>query len=395
MASFLGNLNWDKLTDVLGYAAEMHRPGGNVQRYEQNRLAQKILQDKLKEQEAQKAAKARLMGGMDPTTGITWNTGRQAPTSVQRMEIPEELQGVPRVSGKPMDPAMMMEDDQALADARRQFGKQRQADIAQAFPELAEEQLMAQFAPPKMQTVGKTLGRVDADGTFTPVYRDESGDELTAWQRAQIERQDRAAGIQDRRLNQMEQNAQNAAIPKPPQGMRVKAGSDPQNPEFEYIPGSPGDQKRKSMIAADRATVDSTEKSAKIAIDTIDKIVKHPRLPNVIGTVDSVIPPLRDDTGEVKGLIDNIKSRVVVDVLNSLKANSANGSSGFGALSNQEAVILQNAIAALNQATTVDGFKEQLGVLKTFLNDTKSKVRQKYKDEYGEDYAPTVKEVDY
>jgi hypothetical protein len=395
MASFLGNLNWDKLTDVLGYAAEMHRPGGNVQRYEQNRLAQKILQDKLKEQEAQKAAKTRLMGGMDPTTGITWNTGRQAPTSVQRMDIPEELQGVPRVSGKPMDPAMMMEDDQALADARRQFGKQRQADIAQAFPELAEEQLMAQFAPPKMQTVGKTLGRVDADGTFTPVYRDESGDDLTAWQRAQIERQDRAAGIQDRRLNQMEQNAQNAAIPKPPQGMRVKAGANPQNPEFEPIPGSPADQKRRSQIAADRATVRATTESADRAIEAIDDVISSPKLGRVIGTIDSRTPIFNDETAAVQSKIDNIKSRVVVDVLNALKANSANGSSGFGALSNQEASILQNAIAALNQATTEKDFKEQLGVLKSFLNSTKTSVRQKYSDEYGEDYEPPVKEVDY
>jgi len=199
MASFLGNVNWDQLEDVLGYAAEMYRPGGDVARYDQNRLATKLLKEKLAERQQQQAAKSRLIGGKDPTTGITWETGRQAPSgSVHRMQYPDELADVPRTNGRPMDPAMMMEDDLQLAEARKTFSRNQQDDMMQAFPEAAEAALVSRMSP-KLEKVGKSIVRISGDDV-TPLYTDNS-DDMTPYQKAQIEAQNKRLELEGQRVD--------------------------------------------------------------------------------------------------------------------------------------------------------------------------------------------------
>lgn len=170
-------------------------------------------------------------------------------------------------------------------------------------------------------------------------------------------------------------------------GASVPAGYTMQ-PNGSLVPmvGGPADEKRKGQIAADRATIRSTTQSADRAIFAIDEVYKNEDLKRVLGPFDARFPALTERTGKIQGEIDNIKSRIVVDVMNALKAGSTNGSTGFGALSEKEMYVLQNAVAALNQVTTVAGFKEQLTTLKQFLNETKTNLRQKYVEEYGSEF---------
>jgi hypothetical protein len=169
-------------------------------------------------------------------------------------------------------------------------------------------------------------------------------------------------------------------------------------PDGSLVPmvGGPADEKRKGLIAADRATIRATSQSADRAISAIDGVLNSKDLSRVLGPFDARFPALTEKTGKIQGEIDNIKSRIVVDVMNALKAGSTNGSTGFGALSEKEMYVLQNAVAAMNQVTTVDGFKEQLNTLKQFLSQTKTNLRQKYSEEYGVEFQDAnQKMVDY
>ncbi len=330
-----------------------------------------------------------LLGGLDPDTGITWNSGRQV-SGVER-DIGPAQSNAPWVNPKALEGAPRINPDRA-----HDFKMSQKATLARAFPDEMRAMAADQYMP-KPDEFGAPVAGVDEEGR--PVYRrfgkrawegapikgfaPPKKDDMTPYQERQLE-------LSERRLNRLE----GPQPMKPPKDMRLKAGTAPEDEDFEAIPGSKlaletaeKERKAKGAKAADAAAVRTTEQAADATIAAIDDLLKDQALPAVIGTMDARTPTLLKSSAAAERKIDNIRSRIIIDVLGGLKASSANGSSGFGALSNQEASILGNAVAALEQATSDQEFRRQLGLLKNYLSNTKNSLKLKYRDEYGEDFS--------
>jgi hypothetical protein len=123
----------------------------------------------------QQGARATLLGGYDPETEITWETGRQG----------------------------MMPD-------------QTRAVGAQAFPEAAEaaaraKMFPAQLAPVKVgagETLGvPTLNQATGQYDFDPLYTGPRNEELTPWQKLQATNQDRQFNITQSRIDSQDARA--------------------------------------------------------------------------------------------------------------------------------------------------------------------------------------------
>jgi hypothetical protein len=72
-------------------------------------------------------------------------------------------------------------------------------------------------------------------------------------------------------------------------------------------------------------------------------------------------------TRDAQNALETVKNQVLLTTLGKLKALSATGASGFGALSNQEGKILQNSIANLETAQTHDAIVHNLRVIQQTL----------------------------
>lgn len=87
--------------------------------------------------------------------------------------------------------------------------------------------------------------------------------------------------------------------------------------------------------------------------------------------------------------IETLKSKTLLNTLGSLKSLSANGSSGFGQLSNQEGEALRSAVTSLDRGQSTDDFKASIDRLIQDAQFHRQNLLQKYSDTYGEDFAPS------
>lgn len=132
--------------------------------------------------------------------------------------------------------------------------------------------------------------------------------------------------------------------------------------------------KRRKAQAAQADTVASYDDS----IGAINTLLGSPGLPHlgtIQGDVETHIPLVRNDAKDAQAQLDTIKNRVLLDTIAKLKALSATGASGFGALSNQEGEILKNSIASLAGAQSNAQIVTNLRKIKTVLERSRDNLR--------------------
>ena len=265
IASFLGNLPWEKIADIAAGAAEINRPGGSLANLERNRLAQKLMQQQMDENTMDFDNKKKRMGAMDalanmgpgPTVPRSRDFERMAPTSL------DELKGAPTFSNQNAidalnkNPLPAPELDAARMQFRKDatdFSQQREKNLLTAYPELAG-QLALKSMTPEYKNVGKSLVRIDGDRA-EPIFTDTTQDELTAWQKTQLEKQEADRKNAERRLDQQDRiiNDQNdrANRPKNSAFIDIDTGSPLRiNSDGDYILGDKVVDPTKIMSAAD------------------------------------------------------------------------------------------------------------------------------------------------
>lgn len=84
------------------------------------------------------------------------------------------------------------------------------------------------------------------------------------------------------------------------------------------------------------------------AIDTLTTSPGFKSLGTYVGDVALNTPFIRGDTKDAQAQLRNISGQVAIATMNRMKALSAQGATGFGALSQQELKLLQNSLAALD-----------------------------------------------
>ena len=166
-----------------------------------------------------------------------------------------------------------------------------------------------------------------------------------------------------------------------PSGYRFKPDGS-----LEMIPGGPAEVAAQARAdaqdarkAADDAKAlqaeqtanarqDQAAESAQSLISAIDTLEAHPgfkTLGTVPGDFNLSVPYIRNATKDADAQLKNISGQVALATMNTLKALSKQGATGFGALSEKELSLLENSIATLkSENISNQQLKDSLQVIK-------------------------------
>jgi hypothetical protein len=127
----------------------------------------------------------------------------------------------------------------------------------------------------------------------------------------------------------------------------------------------PADDAKAQKIAAARADALDSVTQAIDGIDTLTKSGGFDNLGTYKGDLLGMIP--HTATKDAGNALETVKNQVLLTTLGKLKALSATGASGFGALSNQEGNILKNSIANLETAQSHAAIVHNLKIIRGTL----------------------------
>ena len=411
IASFLGNMDLNQIADLLEGAAEINRPGGSLANLQRNRIAQKLMQSQMEDADIERLDKKKRRAALDELAGLKAPTApnsldfnRIAPTALDAPDMAPEINNAPKFSSEDVQRSLMRNPLPApeLDAARKQFVKQdipayqdKQRELLMTgYPDLAG-QLALRNMTPEYKTVGKTLLRMDGDNA-TPVFEDTTSDELTAWQKTQVENQDRQFGAaQDTagmrhsqamaRIGAVESAADRRALPRAPKDYypNPKNQTALEDADFIVIPNSPTDLNQKRQLATDKAMHDQAIQQINQTMGDIDILAAHPSLGSVTGIVGS---RMADDSAlwlpDQKDAIVKIMSLKARNFLDSLTKLKANGPSGLGSLTETEGKKITDAVGVLDRAVGKDNFIKALNDLKSKLNSSKLTFDNKFQELY-------------
>lgn len=295
-----------------------------LQEYQRQRQAQDARQGKY----------AEIVGGLDPRSGITWNTGR---TSGDVAQTP----GYAGKGGSALPPTSP--GPGGLLD---KMAQQRGMDpsllrgMLQGMDPQAGAKAMFEMSRPE---------KAEADPAAIKEY--------------QFARQQGYTGsFVDFQLNQRKAGASNVTVGGAkygtiPTGYELREG--PGGAQLVPIPGGPA-----AVSAADdaakaktqeAATTETSTSKASMMLDAVGGIRDEFKNANTPVTGTLSIPFAQysgSPAGKVRSYVGALKSGVVLEAMQRLKQASATGSTGFGAMNQSELRILIDAIGALDPDTT-------------------------------------------
>lgn len=121
------------------------------------------------------------------------------------------------------------------------------------------------------------------------------------------------------------------------------------------------------------------------SIEKVEELVNHPGLKNITGWAAGRTPTISQDGQNAQALLDVLKNKVFVGMIQTLRNTSQTGSSGLGSITEKEGDRLENALVALKQSQDTDTFKGQLKDLIKEWKRVQRNIRRTYKDTYDED----------
>lgn len=158
------------------------------------------------------------------------------------------------------------------------------------------------------------------------------------------------------------QEVQQAGLPP---GTVAQVGPNGQVHVIAAAGNKTADSAKAEKLAAARSDALDSVNQAIDGIDTLQRSGGFGNLGTFTGDVLGHIP--HTQTRDAQNALETVKNQVLLTTLGKLKALSATGASGFGALSNQEGKILQNSIANLETAQTHDAIVHNLQVIRHTL----------------------------
>ncbi|WP_293705561.1 hypothetical protein [Stenotrophomonas sp. UBA7606] len=125
------------------------------------------------------------------------------------------------------------------------------------------------------------------------------------------------------------------------------------------------EKRQKADMAAQQAISSVTD-----SLGTIQRLRNHPgyrQLGTVMGDAALSTPLIRTDAKGANALLETIKSQMLINTLQSLKAASSTGASGFGSLTEREGDALRAAIANLTTAQSHEDLDSAIGQVENVL----------------------------
>jgi hypothetical protein len=370
---------------------------GAVQQHKTGQMQNQLLQmqmDSAKAAQQKQGALSSLFaeqyGGTDPTSGITWDTGRQGPGAMTDKQFAGRVMALDPQAG------MALQDHVAkMTLAQREQWKFEAPLVARAMGNVKDQpsyaaalnalgnagvdlsDLPEEYSPENVSSM-MAIGQEAESFTLSPGQTrfGPGGQPLASMPAAP---QQPTSGMQEYQeaVRQgfkgtfLDYKTAVAQAGRPQTNVTVgggKYGTIPpgymlkDGPDGEYmvpIPGGPAAQEIEAETrAAEERTVAQTQTSAGKAETMLDatgsvkKIMKEAKTP-ATGT-NSRPFALHSGTaaGQVRSYVGTLKSGVALGAMLRLKEASATGATGFGALSEKELALLIDDIGALDPDTT-------------------------------------------
>lgn len=136
-------------------------------------------------------------------------------------------------------------------------------------------------------------------------------------------------------------------------------------------------------ISLGRSTINSIDRN----INYIDRLLANEEgLRGIVGQAAQFKPTLMMLDGELEANadLDSIKSKIVLNTMNEMRASSAAGATGFGNMSNQQLKVIQDSMGALERATTGDQIIQNLRIIRNAFEQMRNTAIQSFDAEAGE-----------
>lgn len=274
-----------------------------------------------------------------------------------------------------------------------------------------DEQRQAERADKTMTTLTEDEEKALGLPTAGMYQRSAYGDVKPVWEPPKPDTKSEGLMAQERQLINERAGAEAAnRAPQQPAAPSISSIVDPKNPSRsitvdarvfnpqKYMQGDTsgilGESPKLGDAAKNTAMLQKKLPAAKqavsIANSSMDMLIKdaselknHPGLDNITGWIAGRTPTVSQEGRNAQELLNSIKSKTFVDVLQAMRAASKTGGA-VGNVSDREGDRLENAWAALGQSQDTETFKRRMDDLINIARDFKSRTQTAFDDEYAD-----------
>lgn len=158
---------------------------------------------------------------------------------------------------------------------------------------------------------------------------------------------------------------------------------------LEAVPGGPADLKQQGMLTMDTSMLQNSTAGMDRLELAANELLQHPGLPGITGLRGAIpnIPGTAASDAQAK--LENLKSQVGFSVLQEMRNNSKSGGA-LGQVSDKENIMLQNNLAALQNAQSLPQFQEGLQKLIAYARGAKERLQNAYNMKHGGQQASSI-----
>lgn len=175
-----------------------------------------------------------------------------------------------------------------------------------------------------------------------------------------------------------------AAANKAPPGYRFKPDRS-----LEAIPGGPADTKLQGALNTDTASLSTSNANFDRLATAANEVMRHPGLGGITGLQGAFPNVPGGAAANAKAKLETLKAQVGFGVLQELRNASKTGGA-LGQVTEKEHVLLQNALAALDQAQDEPQMKESLQKIIDYTAGAKVRLQQAYNMRHAAQPAPAA-----
>lgn len=147
---------------------------------------------------------------------------------------------------------------------------------------------------------------------------------------------------------------------------------------LEAIPGGPADTKLQGQLNMDTSMLQSSNAAFDRLASSANGLLNHPGLNGITGLRGRIPNVPGSAAADADAQLNTLKSQIGFGVLQEMRNNSKTGSSGLGALSDAEGKRLENNLATLDKAQSIDQMKSSLKNILDYANTAKDRLRDAY-----------------
>ena len=147
--------------------------------------------------------------------------------------------------------------------------------------------------------------------------------------------------------------------------------------KLEAMEGGPADLKQQGMLNLDTSILQNSVASMDRLAESANQILNHPGLAGITGVRGAVPDIPGTQAADARALLNKLKSQVGFSVLQEMRNNSKTGSA-LGSVSDAEGKRLENNLASVESAQSIDQMRRELQGILDYTTGAKDRFRDAY-----------------